>query len=155
MSKKNNSFRKQRQVPLMMGGKRSYFSTFSQIINALITITKIYWIFITLFILTLITILSLWPLEQLPPVPGNDKTHHFIAYGVLMLPMALKKPNYWSMGGLVVLFICWSGAIELLQPYVNRYGEWQDLTANIMGLVFGLLLGTLVRLFFPVNSESR
>ena len=155
MSKKNNSFRKQRRLALTIGGKRSYFSTPSQIMNALITITKTYWIFITLFILTMITILSLLPLAQLPPAPGNDKTHHFIAYGALMLPIALKKPNYWSLGGLFVLFICWSGAIELLQPYVNRYGEWQDLAANIIGLVFGWLLGTLIRLFFPVSSKSR
>jgi hypothetical protein len=41
--------------------------------------------------------------------------------------------------------ICWSGAIELLQPFVNRYGEFQDLAANIIGLVCGLLAAKLIR----------
>ena len=96
-----------------------------------------YWISITLFILTVITFLSLWPLEEFPSVPGNDKTHHIIAYAVLMLPTAIREPDYLPAIGL--FFIGWSGAIELLQPFVNRYGEFQDLAANITGLVCGLL----------------
>ncbi len=67
------------------------------------------------------TVLSLWPLENLPPVPGSDKVQHLIAYAALMFPIALRKPKYWPLIGL--LFIAWSGPIELLQPYVNRYGE--------------------------------
>ncbi|MGD1918342.1 MAG: VanZ family protein [Pleurocapsa sp.] len=102
------------------------------------TLIKKYWIAHTLFILTIITILSLIPLDELPPFPSNDKTQHFIAYAVLMLPTAIRKPQY--IKEIVLFFICWSGAVELLQPYVNRYGEWQDLLANIIGLIFGWLL---------------
>ncbi len=119
----------------------------------LLTLIRKYWISITLFILTVITVLSLWPLEELPPVPGSDKTHHFIAYAMLMLPTALRKPNYWPAIGL--FFIGWSGAIELLQPYVNRYGEFQDLAANITGLVCGLLAVQLIKWLLPVNSELK
>ena len=96
----------------------------------------------TLFILTVITILSLTPLKELPPVPGSDKTHHLIAYAALMFPTAMKKPKYWR--AIALGFIAWSGAIELLQPYVNRYGEWQDLLANITGLILGYLIAMLV-----------
>ena len=119
----------------------------------LLTLSRKYWISITLFILTVITVLSLYPLPELPPVPGSDKTHHFIAYAILMFPTALRKPNYWPAIGL--FFIGWSGAIELLQPYVNRYGEFQDLVANIIGLVSGFGAVQFIKWLLPVNSALK
>ncbi len=119
----------------------------------ILTLSRKYWISITLFILTVITILSLWPLEELPPVPGSDKTHHFIAYAMLMLPTAIRKPDY--LPAIVLFFICWSGAIELLQPFVNRYGEFQDLAANITGLVCGFGAVKLIKWLLPVNSDLK
>ena len=113
---------------------------------------KSYWIAFTLFTLAVITTLSLWPLENLPSVPGSDKIHHFIAYAALMFPTALRKPNHWKSIGL--FFIACSGVIELLQPYVNRYGEWLDMAANITGVVCGLLLAELIIYFFPVHLNS-
>jgi len=110
----------------------------------LIDFTKKYWIVLSVLILASITILSLWPAAKLPPVPGSDKTHHFIAYALLMFPVSLGKPRYWLLIGL--FFILWSGSIELIQPYVNRYGEWMDLLANFIGLVFGLLAARLASL---------
>lgn len=35
--------------------------------------------------------------------------------------------------------------IELIQPYVNRYGEWQDMHANTGGIAIGLLIGILIK----------
>ena len=101
----------------------------------------------------MITILSLRPLQKLPAVPGSDKTHHFIAYATLMFPTALRKPKHWQI--IVLFFIGWSGAIELIQPYVNRYGELQDLAANIIGLVCGFLLVQIVNWLFPINSNQK
>ena len=109
-----------------------------------LNIIKAHWIVITLATLVAITFLSLWPLEQLPPVPGTDKTHHFIAYACLMFPAALRKPKNWLLIGL--LFIAYSGSIELIQPYVNRYGEWLDMLANVTGVVCGALAAGLVNL---------
>ena len=103
---------------------------------------KKHWLVLTLFFLSIITILSLTPLPELPPVPGSDKTHHFIAYGTLILPTAIRKPKKWLI--ITLFFIGWSGAIELIQPFVNRYGELIDLVANIGGLVCGLLLGQFI-----------
>ena len=117
----------------------------------LLALVKTNWVAFTLFTLLAITILSLWPLEKLPSVPGTDKTHHLIAYAVLMFPTALRKPDKWIMLGL--LFIAYSGAIELLQPYVNRYGEWLDMAANAVGLVCGLIVAELANRFFPVVSN--
>jgi VanZ family protein len=52
-----------------------------------------------------------------------------------------------------LLFIAYSGAIELLQPYVNRYGEWLDMAANAVGLVCGLIVAELANRFFPVIAN--
>lgn len=110
---------------------------------ALLTLIKKRWFFITLLVLTAITVLSLTPLKALPPPPGSDKTHHFIAYATLMLPCAIRKPKHLPM--ITLFFVGWSGIIELIQPYVNRYGELEDLIANIGGLGCGLLIGVAVR----------
>jgi VanZ family protein len=102
-----------------------------------------YWLTCTITLLVAITALSLWPNESLPSVPGGDKIHHLIAYAALIFPVALRRPKSWYL--IVVLFIACSGLIELVQPFVNRYGEWLDLAANIIGLVCGVLLAEAVR----------
>jgi len=104
----------------------------------LIYLIKNYWLFISITILLMITVLSLTPLPHLPGVPGSDKTHHFIAYGALFFPVALAKPKHCWL--IALFFICWSGAIELIQPSVNRYAEWFDMLANSTGILCGLLL---------------
>jgi hypothetical protein len=91
-----------------------------------------HWVSLTILILLSITCLSLWPLNDFESVPGSDKVHHLIAYAALMFPTALRKPPYWVLYGL--LFLAFSGVIELVQPYVNRYGEWADMLANATGV---------------------
>jgi VanZ family protein len=116
--------------------------------NRLLTFIKTNWIVITLLTLTVITVLSLWPLEELPLVPGGDKIHHMIAYAVLMFPAALRKPVHWRLIGL--FFIAYGGAIELVQPYVNRYSEWLDVAANTTGIICGLILAEVLIRSLPV-----
>ncbi len=99
------------------------------------------WKIITFLILIVITILSLLPQPSLPQVPGTDKTHHFIAYSALIFAIGLKMPKNWYW--LFIGCIAWSGAIELIQPYVNRYGEWLDLAANTGGLITGFILARI------------
>lgn len=99
------------------------------------------WLLFCTLLLALITTLSLWPVDKLPEMPGSDKIHHYIAYASLMLPLALRRPKGWLWIGL--LFFAWSGAIELIQPYMNRYAEWGDLAANGAGLLSGLLIAGL------------
>ena len=120
----------------------------------LLTVIKTNWIAFTLLTLAVITTLSLWPLGKLPSVPGTDKIHHLIAYAVLMFPTALRKPNKWILFGF--LFIAYSGAIELVQPYVNRYGEWLDMAANTTGVVCGLIIAELINyLSAAISNRSR
>ncbi|MCP4933182.1 MAG: VanZ family protein [bacterium] len=117
----------------------------------LLALVRSNWVVLTLVILVIITILSLWPLENLPSVPGTDKTHHLIAYAVLMLPTALRKPDKWLL--IVLLVVAYGGAIELLQPYVNRYGEWLDMAANTLGVICGLIVAELINRLYPAISN--
>ncbi len=111
------------------------------------------WIVLTLIILVAITFLSLSPLKEMPPVPGTDKTHHLIAYAILMFPAALRKPRYWIF--IALLFIIYSGIIELVQPYVNRYGEWLDLAANSLGIVCGIIVAEIINFFIPRKKRTK
>ena len=120
------------------------------LINALrfpLELTKTHWRLLTCLLFVAIAILSLSPLPELPATPGNDKTHHLIAYGALMFPTALRRPKHWIWLGL--LYIALSGAIELIQPLANRHMELADLGANALGILCGtaagLLLGRLCR----------
>ncbi len=111
-----------------------------------------YWLFCTLILFASIGILSLTPLEQLPPAPGSDKLHHLIAYAALAFPVSLRRPHYWWL--ILLGFLLYSGLIELIQPFVNRYGEWLDMLANSAGVLIGLLLAQLLRHYFPITLKS-
>jgi len=111
----------------------------------LLTYIRDHWAVFTLLMLAAITALSFSPLPEPPPVPGDDKTLHLVAYAALAFPVFLRRPRHWVWIGLS--FVVYSGVIELLQPYVNRYGEWMDLAANTAGVVCCLLLTGLIRCF--------
>ena len=113
-------------------------------INVLPTIEK-HWALLTVCVFLIITGLSLSPLDSVPSAPGSDKIHHLIAYAALVFPVALRQPNRWLW--FVVFFIGYSGLIELIQPYVNRYGEWLDMLANTAGVLCGVALATAIRTF--------
>lgn len=102
-----------------------------------------YWLVLTVLLLSAITFLSLQTSGKLPTVPGSDKTHHFIAYAVLTLPTALRKPRYWWL--LALFFIGYSGVIEVLQPLFNRYAEGLDWAANAIGVLMGTIIGFQLR----------
>lgn len=106
-----------------------------------VRLVKRYWIALSVFNIFLVSALSLTPLEHLPVAPGSDKLHHFIAYACVIFPCALVRPKYWTAA--VLLVIAWGGVIELIQPFVNRYGEWLDVAANTLGIFIGILSATL------------
>ncbi|MFA0813981.1 VanZ family protein [Microbulbifer epialgicus] len=121
--------------------------------KALLHVVETQWLLLTVVIIILISVMSLYPLESLPLVPGSDKTHHFIAYATLVFPAAYAKPKLWPV--IVIGLFGYSGLIELLQPYVNRYGEWLDLTANAIGLMVGMVLAFIVKAVFGGRSGDE
>ena len=87
----------------------------------------------------------------LTPNPGailtsSDKIDHLFGFAALMLPAALlyRHALYW----LLPSAIAFGGAIELIQPYVNRKGEWGDFWADAIGAILGVTVGLFLRYVF-------
>ena len=70
---------------------------------------------------------------------GQVKTHHFLAFFALALPISFARPRLalWITLGA----IAYGGAIELIQPYVGRDKDIYDLLADGAGAVSGAALG--------------
>lgn len=117
----------------------------------LLAFIKRNWVVLALLQLVAVTALSLWPLDHLPPFPGSDKTHHLIAYAAVMFPVAMRKPDNWLI--LALMIMAYSGGIELIQPYVNRYAEWLDLAANCAGVTGGVVVAELMKRWFPLSPN--
>ena len=100
------------------------------------------WKSITIILLLVITFSSLYPLPEIPKLSGTDKTYHLVAYFILALPSGLMKPNNWIL--FIFLFIFFGGVIEMIQPYVNRYGEWLDFLTNTVGVIIGFFSGVIL-----------
>lgn len=87
----------------------------------------------------------------LTPIPadfltGNDKLGHLLGFAALLLPAALlyRHALYWFLP----CAIAFGGAIELIQPYVNRRGEWGDFLADAIGAILGITIGLSLRYVF-------
>ena len=110
------------------------------------------WKPMTIFLFSTIIFLSLYPSPRLPMMnEGVDKLYHFIAYLSLVLPLGYVQPKYTLLYLLILILI--SGTIEVIQPYVNRYGEWLDFLANTLGIFVGFLVGRITAKF--INNKIR
>ena len=99
-------------------------------------------IYATIAIAFAIGLATLTPVETLPNVSGSDKLYHLISFAILTLPIAIIRPHaLWIILG---LSIAYGGAIEIIQPLVNRNCEMADLFADTCGAVLGILGGKLL-----------
>ena len=100
---------------------------------------------VTACLALLIGYLTLSPAPFLS-IPGSDKINHLIGFTALMIPGALlyRHALYWLLPSV----IAFGGAIELIQPYVNRRGEWADFWADATGALLGAGIGLLLRHIF-------
>ena len=94
------------------------------------------------FIFTLFILVgTLTPIPQKIDAPGSDKWHHFIAFAVLTYPMVAANKR---LGFAIVLFgLCLGASIEIIQPYVNRFGDLNDFKADCIGILLGYFSGKL------------
>jgi hypothetical protein len=98
----------------------------------------------------IISVSTLTPAEYLPPAPGSDKLHHLLGFGGWTLLCAfgpIKRFVYMAL-----FIVLWGGMIELIQPYINRYGEWFDFFANTSGVILVALAKWVFRLSFKPRS---
>ena len=100
-------------------------------------------IYTTIIIAFAIGLATLTPVEKLPTVSGSDKAYHLILIAILILPIAIIRPNaMWIMLSLTVAF---GGAIEPLQPLVKRNCEMADFLADAFGAILGVLVTRALR----------
>lgn len=115
------------------------------------TFLKYKGLYLTLAIAFIILFLSLQPLgEGNPKLLVSDKLLHFIAYGVMVIPVSLEKvyPQFFVF----LIALTFGGFIELIQPFWGRKADIIDLCANISGIIFGILIA---RAFLLILRHMR
>jgi membrane associated rhomboid family serine protease len=100
-------------------------------------------IYATIIIAIAIGLATLNPVEKLPTVSGSDKVYHLISFAILTLPIAIIRPR--ALWIILSLSIAFGGAIELLQPLVNRSCEMADFLADAVGAMLGVLVAGALR----------
>jgi VanZ family protein len=98
----------------------------------------------------LVALGTLTPSYLLPPVPGSDKFHHFLAYGAIAFPIAFARSHaaVWIILGASA----YGGLIEMVQTHVGRDGDIKDAVANTIGAICGTATGAMLRRIFGNNS---
>ncbi|MEO0781423.1 MAG: hypothetical protein AAFZ46_06640 [Pseudomonadota bacterium] len=121
--------------------------------NDLLSVFERYGVVLSLIALAVITGGSLVPHESGGDVGSADKVLHLVAYAVAILPLTQHKTQTRLIFAIGVLI--WSGAIELVQPFVGRSASLLDLASNAAGLLLGLALGVLLdRVAFKNGSDT-
>jgi VanZ family protein len=96
---------------------------------------------VTFTIALAIALGTLLPNEQLPDTQTSDKAIHLIAFALLTLPLSFAGAV--DKVRLFMVSLCFGAAIELIQPYVGRSGEWLDFGADAAGAALGVLGGVV------------
>jgi VanZ family protein len=95
---------------------------------------------------------TLTPLPQAVDVPGTDKWHHFLAFAALTYPITAASRRHWL---LIIAFGLSFGAVsEIIQPYVNRFGDIADFTADAIGVLIGFSHGAIGYFLKLKNDNS-
>ena len=84
---------------------------------------------------------TLTPLPQAVDVPGTDKWHHFLAFAALTYPLTVASRRCWIL--IIVFGLSFGASIEIIQPYVNRFGDITDFTADAGGVLIGFSFGVI------------
>ena len=96
-------------------------------------------LYLTILMGIIIAFATLIPADILPETLGTDKLHHLVAFSAFVLRVSLMRPNRGRVILLTALIL--GGAIELIQPYMNRSGEMADFWADAISAGLGILLG--------------
>lgn len=102
-----------------------------------------------------ITILSLLPGSYLPPQTFKiwDKAQHagaFLLLSLMALHVFPKRTDTVVCG-----LLLYGAAIEVAQSATGwRYGDWQDLLADVVGIGAGFAVWRLQKRFFCVRKEA-
>ena len=106
---------------------------------------------LTFIFILIICVGTLIPLPQGFDVLGTDKWHHFLAFAALVYPLTVANRRCWL---LIIAFGLSLGAlIEIIQPYVNRFGDVADFTADAVGVLIGFSFG-VIGYFLKLKNDN-
>ena len=110
-------------------------------------------IYATVVIAVLIGLATLTPVEELPAVSGYDKLYHLISFAILTLPIAVIRPKAGRV--ILILSVVYGGAIEVLQPLVDRNCELTDFLADVCGVALGLAVSKAFGRLLQTNTVQQ
>lgn len=93
---------------------------------------------------TLVCLGTLLPSNWLPPIK-NDKLAHFIAFaGLTFIAQMIAKSTFDLILWIAIISIA-GLLIEIMQKFVpGRSFCWKDLISNFIGIIFSVLIFSLV-----------
>ena len=110
-------------------------------------------IYATVVIAVLIGLATLTPVEELPAVSGSDKLYHLISFAILTLPIAIIRPK--AVWVIFIFSVGYGGAIEVLQPLVDRNCELADFLADVGGVALGMALSKAFGRLLPTIADQQ
>ena len=110
-------------------------------------------IYATIIIAVVIGLATLTPVDELPAVSGSDKLYHFISFAILTLPIAVIRPK--ALRVILILSVGYGGAIEVLQPLVNRNCELTDFLADVGGVALGMAMSKAFVRLLPTIADQQ
>jgi VanZ family protein len=99
-------------------------------------------IYLTVVIAFVIGLATLTPVEKLTVVSGSDKLYHLLSFAILTFTIAMVRPK--AVRWILILSLIFGGAIELLQPFVNRSCEFADFLADACGATLGIMVSRVL-----------
>ena len=110
-------------------------------------------IYATIIIAVVIGMATLTPVEELPAVSGSDKLYHLISFAILTLPIAVIRPK--ALRVILILSVGYGGAIEVLQPLVDRNCELADFLADVCGVALGMAMSKAFVRLLPTIADQQ
>ena len=110
-------------------------------------------LFTTLCLAVVIAAATLTPGAGKLAPQGADKLFHTAGFAMLVMPMLMVQLKT----GLVIapMALLFGGAIELIQPYVNRFGDLSDFWADFAGVLIGVTLAILLNPFVKQSATRN
>ena len=105
------------------------------------------WRGLLVLLLVVVSWLAFGPPPPLPDLDGGDKVNHTLAFLALATTATLcNAPGLRSALFAFAALLLYGGFIELVQTQLpHRQGDWNDLAADALGVILGLLLAAGLR----------
>ena len=94
---------------------------------------------------------TLMTLPQAVDILETDKWYYFVAFAALTYPLTVANRRCWFL--IIEFGLSFGALIEINQPYVNRFGDVADFTADAVGVLIGFSFG-VVGFFSKLKSDN-